>query len=270
VALVYRWSGYGIACEQAPTGNGFAHKWAPTSEAGLDEAELHFAFFADHGLVPGRLPGDADIGGADAGDEEDFAFGVFGNRGAHAAAGRGERHGDVDFVGGAFGRCRGGNRFDVHGVNEAEVDDVYGDLGVVNFFELVPDGFGVGGAAGEGGGGDAVIDNGFADGVTVFAVDAEEAEIGLNGVAAAEALVDEEGGAGVEGVFVTARDLGGDEVAGEGAFFGHGGGGRSQKTGVRIQKTEGGVLMWKAGNQERSEGGRSREESGFRRRRAEF
>jgi hypothetical protein len=66
-----------------------------------------------------------------------------------------------------------------------------------------------------------VVDGFFPDGVGVFAVEAEEAEIGLHGVTAAEGLMDEELGAGGEGVFVAAGNLGGDDLAGKGAVSVH-------------------------------------------------
>jgi hypothetical protein len=126
-----------------------------------------------------------------------------------------------------------GDFLDVHRVNEAEVDDVDGDLGVEDLAELGPDGGGVGRAIGEGGGGDLGGGDGFAEGVAVFAVDAEEAEVGLHGVAAAEGLVNHHLGVGVERGFVAGGNLGGDDFAGEDAVFGGHGGNEGMRGGVR-------------------------------------
>src|SRR5258708_27284209 len=99
-------------------------------------------------MVPRWVPGDADVGGADAGDEENLALGVLGDRRAHAATGRGERHVDI-YLEAALVLLG-----DVHVIDEAEVDDVDGNLRVENLAQLVPDGLGVGRAASERGRGD--------------------------------------------------------------------------------------------------------------------
>ena len=135
-------------------------------------------------------------GVGDAGDEEDLALGVLGDGRAHAAAGGRERHGDVYLVAAVVLLA------DVHRVDEAEVDDVHGDLGVIDLAELVPDGLGIGRAVGQRGGGDGLHGDGLADGVGVLAVEAEEAGRGLDGVAAAEHLVDEDGLVGEERLLV--------------------------------------------------------------------
>lgn len=234
-----------------------------------EQAELHFAFLADHRLVPRRLPGDADVGFAHAGDQEDFVFGVLRNRGAHATAGRGESDRDADFVaggggggriaagggsfrfevfswrccawggGGCVGRGRGrhGGRpssgfssgrffefFDVHRIDQAEVDNVYRDFGIVDFFELIPDILGVRGAVFEGVGVNPMVGNGFADGIAVVGVDAIEAEISLHCETAAQRLVEINFRAGCKGVLVPTWDLRDGDVPTEDAFFGHGGG----------------------------------------------
>jgi hypothetical protein len=107
---------------------------------------------AEHPVL--RLRGgsvdDVDGGVVDVFDGEDAALGVGGDGGAHAAAGGGEGHFDFGFA--AAGFCID----DAAIVNEAEVDDVDRDFGVVDVAELGPDGlfdvvgvFGdVGGAAG--------------------------------------------------------------------------------------------------------------------------
>ena len=108
----------------------------------LHDAELHLADFGDHGLVPWRVPDEFDIGFVDAGEGFDLGFGFLGEDGAHAAAGGGEGHldGDEGAVAVAWG--------DLAIVDEAEVDDVDGDFGVVAGLELVPDALFIDGGAG--------------------------------------------------------------------------------------------------------------------------
>ena len=67
-----------------------------------------------------------------AGERFDFRFHVRGEDRAHAAAGGGEGHLDLDVL-------RAVGVFELAEVDEAEVDDVDGDLGVVAGLELVPD-----------------------------------------------------------------------------------------------------------------------------------
>lgn len=99
----------------------------PLGGVGLDHAELHPAFFGDHVLVPGGVPDELDVGFINVVDGEDFCLGVCGDDGAHAAAWGGEGHFylddffTVDLLDGAV-------------VDEAEVDDVDGDFGVVDAF----------------------------------------------------------------------------------------------------------------------------------------
>ena len=62
-----------------------------------------------------------------------------------------------------------------------------------------------------------MIGDGFADRVAVLAVDAEEAEVGLHGVAAAECLVNHHRRVGGEEGLVAGGDLRGGDVAGEDA-----------------------------------------------------
>ena len=105
----------------------------------------------------------------------------------------------------------------VHRIDEAEVDDVYGDLGVIDLAELIPNGLGIGRAVGQRGGGDCLHGDGLADRVGVLAVEAEEAGRGLDGIAAAQHLMDEDGLIGEERLLVAAGDLGDGDLAGQDA-----------------------------------------------------
>jgi hypothetical protein len=183
------------------------HPIAPISE--LDDAELHFAGFGDHGLVPWGVPDELHGGFVYAGEGLDLGLGLLGEYGTHAASGGGEGHLDGDLCAAI---CGGG---DLAIVDEAEVDDVYGDLGVVAGFQLIPDFFFVDGAFGmEGIPGAAGLDVD-AEGVGVLRGDACEAHLGGYGVAAAEGLGDEDGAAGWEDDGIAGGDLDGGAVAGE-------------------------------------------------------
>ncbi len=163
----------------------------------LQDAELHFAGFGDHGLVPWRVPDEFDFGVIDAFEGEDFAFGVGSNRGAHAATGGSERH---------FYQHRGFAVGRVHAaiIDEAEVHDIHGDFGVEDGFELAPHGV-LGGAF------DLDFFGGLAgvepESVGVFDIDAGEASRGGDRVGAAERLGDDDFHASWQGDRVTARDL---------------------------------------------------------------
>lgn len=190
----------------------------------LDQAQFHFSFLGNHRLIPRWFPRDADVGGGDTGDEENFAFRVFGNRGAHAAPGSGERHRDVDLVA-ALVDLR-----DFHAVDQAEVHDVDGNLRIENFAHLIPDGGGIGRTVGECGGRDDLFGDRFADRVGILAIEPEKAGGGLHRVAAAEDLVDKDGVAFEKRVFIPAGNLGGGDFAGEDAVaVGGGAHGRSSE-----------------------------------------
>src|SRR5438067_1811629 len=60
----------------------------------LDHAELHPAGFADHALIPRRIPDELDVGFVDAVDRHDLALRVVRDHRPHAAAGSGESHFD--------------------------------------------------------------------------------------------------------------------------------------------------------------------------------
>ncbi len=175
---------------------------------------MHFAYFGDHGLVPGGVPDQLDFGFVHAGEGFDLGFGFLGEDGAHAATGGGEGHFDGDE--GAVGVARG----DLAIVDEAEVNDVHGNLGVVAGLELVPDAFFIDGGIGVPGLGRGLGgDGGFeAESAGILGADAGEAHLGGDGVAAAEGLGDEDGVAGVKEDGVAGGDLDGGAVAGEGAL----------------------------------------------------
>src|SRR5207248_2221376 len=85
--------------------------------------------------VPRRIPDDLDLHLADTGDALDLAPDVFFEHVAHAAAGRGHGHVDLDTLP-AFRQ-----RYRLAAVDETEVDEIYGDLRVEHRPELLPDAF---------------------------------------------------------------------------------------------------------------------------------
>src|SRR3569623_1246113 len=136
-------------------------------------------------LVPLRLKHQHNIDVGDIGHALHFAGDVGLQEGSHAAAGRGERHLDVDAVA-ALGQWH-----DVAFVDEAELDDVDGNLGVVAGGELGPYQFFVDAAVtAERGGVDGLVVAGLAERIGILAVDANQAAFDITGVAAAERLGD--------------------------------------------------------------------------------
>lgn len=91
------------------------------------------AGFRDHHGVPDGVPDDGDLGGVDGREGFNFFFGIGGYGGSHTAALGCEGHfdGDVEFI-----RRRLGNG---EVVNEAEVDDIDRNFGIVAVFECFPD-----------------------------------------------------------------------------------------------------------------------------------
>jgi hypothetical protein len=79
--------------------------------------------------MPGRVPDQFDVGFFDFLESEEFALNIRGDLAAHVAAGSGERHLHIDDA-------------VVEGdvIDEPEVHDVEGNLGIVTGAELVPDG----------------------------------------------------------------------------------------------------------------------------------
>src|SRR5882724_1315471 len=57
--------------------------------AALDHAELHSAGFADHVLVPWRIPNELHVGFINAVYAQNFALRIVRDRRAHSATGRG-------------------------------------------------------------------------------------------------------------------------------------------------------------------------------------
>lgn len=86
-----------------------------------------------HGLVPRRVEGNLDDGFPDARHCLDLVLDVGGDDAAHAAARRGQRHVDLDDLLAVAGVLH------LAAIDQAEVDDVDGYLGVVAGLELLPD-----------------------------------------------------------------------------------------------------------------------------------
>lgn len=171
----------------------------------LFQSEDLSALFGDHGLVPGRVPDDLDDSFFHAGKVKKFLLGVAGDGCTHAAAGRGQGHLDGDEA------VAAGQRLDVKIIDETEVDDVDGNLGVVTGFESFPDEFFVGGTFGDGAGGSG---RGFeAESVGIRGGEAEQTAVGADGERAAERLGDINRGAGGQGDGVAAGDLDGVTIA---------------------------------------------------------
>src|SRR4051812_28544981 len=94
--------------------------------------------------MPGRVPNDFDIGFFHTGQTHKALLGIASDHTTHAAAGGGESH---------FHRDRasaGGKWDDFHVIDETEIDDVDGDLGVVTGFERFPNGLFIDWAIGRG------------------------------------------------------------------------------------------------------------------------
>ena len=98
---------------------------AEHARAASDHAELHPARFADHVLVPGRVPNELDIGFIDAVDGQDFALCIVSNGRSHATSGRSQRH--FHFHPRAAVVLLGQTAI----INQAEINDVDRDLRIV-------------------------------------------------------------------------------------------------------------------------------------------
>ena len=100
--------------------------------AQLNHAELHPPRFADHVLVPRRVPNELDISFVDAIDTQNLTLRIVGDCRSHSAARGRERHFHFHF-GAAF------RFFDQPAiVNEAKIDNVHRDLRVVALTKLGP------------------------------------------------------------------------------------------------------------------------------------
>src|SRR5207249_11218516 len=97
-----------------------------------DHPEFHPASFADHILVPGRIPNELDIRFIDAVDTKNFALRIMRDGRPHAAARRGECHfhfhprAAVLFL----------NQTAI--INQTEIDDIDRDLWIIALAQLVP------------------------------------------------------------------------------------------------------------------------------------
>src|SRR6267154_4941122 len=113
------------------------HEWCTRSlritSSPSHHAGLQPRFVRHHGLVPRRVEHQFHVGSRHSGNDFDLAAHVLDQDLAHAAAGRGQGHLDVDVAG----------RIVVPGdlalVHQPQVDNIYRDLGVVASLELPPD-----------------------------------------------------------------------------------------------------------------------------------
>ena len=142
--------------------------------------------------------------------------GIVGDDGAHAATGGGEGHLHVHLVA-PFEAFAGFER-----INQSEIDNVDRDLGVENFFQCLPQDFGIDGAVGAGGMvGLRFFGDFLAEGVGIGPADAEHAVAGHDGEVAAEAVGDGHRFALGQGHGRALRDEGDFNFAGECAGFVH-------------------------------------------------
>jgi len=170
----------------------------PAAPAGHAIPQPLLPLWRDHLRVPRRVPDDLHVGVRDAWEVEEPEPRVGGDRRPHAAAGRGERHLDVDAVAVALRR-------DAHVVDQAEIHDVHRDLRVETGLERRPHLLLEVTARGGGGRRGRLL----AERVGIPARDAEEAAVGgdLHRVGAAEGLRDDDVPALLERHGVPAGDL---------------------------------------------------------------
>ena len=100
-----------------------------------DHAELHSAGFADHVLVPRRIPDELHVGFIDAVYAQNFALRIVRDCRSHSATGRGQSHFYFDARSAIFFFAQATI------VDQTEINNVNGDLGIVTLPELVPDVF---------------------------------------------------------------------------------------------------------------------------------
>src|SRR5258706_437498 len=98
---------------------------------GLRQAEKFFAVGRDLRETPRGIKDDFDVGFADAGQFKELALNLGGDLSGEGTALRGQRHLHVDARIAGFR-----NGFEANVVNEAEVNDVAGEFGIVTFLEL--------------------------------------------------------------------------------------------------------------------------------------
>src|SRR3569623_1142592 len=132
-------------------------------------------------LIPLRLEHQLNVDIGDVRHALHFTGDVALQNRTHAATGRGERHLDVDAIA-ALGQWH-----HVAFVDEAELDDIDGNLGVIAGGELGPHQFFVDAAVtAERGGVDGLVVGGLAERIGIHAVDAHQAAYDITAVAAAE------------------------------------------------------------------------------------
>ena len=168
----------------------------------------------DVGILPNHAPLLSLMvhGVVDVLNAHDVILRIRSDGGAHPATGGGERHLDLGAIATFLGR------HDAAIVNESEVDDVHGDLWVINFAQGVPDFvLEIGGLVRDVGGGTCLfffprirID---AERVGILGRNAGQPHIGGDGVGAAERLGDDDLQADGELDRVAAGDLDGVDFA---------------------------------------------------------
>src|SRR5260370_25315053 len=100
-----------------------------------NHAEFHPSRFADHVLIPGRIPNELDIGLIYSVDRQNFALRIVRDRRSHPATGSSQSHFHFHF-GAAFWFI---DQSAV--VNKPKIDNVHWDLWVVALSKLVPHSF---------------------------------------------------------------------------------------------------------------------------------
>jgi hypothetical protein len=179
----------------------------------LNHSELHPPGFADHVLVPWRVPDQLHVGFVDAVDAQDLALGVVRDGRSHAAARRGQGHFHFDLLA-AFGF--------IHQpaiVNQTEVDNIHRNFGVEALLELLPDRFFIDGSS-SGRFGHAIGRGGLfkTERVQILLRNTREAVGRGNGVAPAQGLRDHALRSRRDRYLVPARDLDRLAVAAQSEF----------------------------------------------------
>ena len=95
--------------------------------------ELHPARFADHALIPGRIPDELHVGFIHAIDRQNLALRIVRDGRPHAATGRGQRHFHFHFRSAVILLDQAAI------VNQTEIDNVDRDFRIVTLLQLVPD-----------------------------------------------------------------------------------------------------------------------------------
>src|SRR5580698_5375981 len=130
--IVPPWTGVFRAQPVKRTSSKTAPRPAEMRRISLNHPQLLLAFLRNALGAPRRVPDDVDLRVGHARHTQYFALRVGGDRRTHAATGRGKGHLHFDEIAAAF------LRLDFEAVNEAEVDDVDRNFGIVAGFELRP------------------------------------------------------------------------------------------------------------------------------------